>query len=73
MAFFALLAVVMVATVSTNVAANTVSPSYDFSNIAPRVVTFRIGGVITGVIAILMQPWRLLSNPHVYIFTWLGF
>lgn len=69
---FALL-VVTVATVSTNVAANTVSPSYDFSNVAPRVVSFRTGGVITGVIAILMQPWRLLSNPHVYIFTWLGF
>lgn len=67
------LIVVMVATVSTNVAANTVSPSYDFSNIAPRLVSFRVGGVITGVIAILMQPWRLLSNPHVYIFTWLGF
>ncbi len=67
------LIVVMVATVSTNVAANTVSPSYDFSNIAPRIVSFRVGGVITGVIAIIMQPWRLLSNPHVYIFTWLGF
>jgi nucleobase:cation symporter-1, NCS1 family len=67
------LVVVMVATVSTNVAANTVSPSYDFSNVAPRLVSFRLGGVITGVIAIIMQPWRLLSNPHVYIFTWLGF
>jgi NCS1 family nucleobase:cation symporter-1 len=67
------LVTVMVATVSTNVAANTVSPSYDFSNLAPRIVSFRTGGVVTGVIAILMQPWRLLSNPHVYIYTWLGF
>jgi NCS1 family nucleobase:cation symporter-1 len=64
---------VVVATLSVNVAANTVSPSYDFSNLAPRFVTFRTGGLITGVIGILIQPWRLLSNPHVYIFTWLGF
>ncbi|MGI8695107.1 MAG: NCS1 family nucleobase:cation symporter-1 [Mycobacteriales bacterium] len=69
---FALVTVV-VATVATNVAANTVSPSYDFSNLAPRFVSFRVGGLITGVLAIVMQPWRLLSNPHVYIFTWLGF
>jgi nucleobase:cation symporter-1, NCS1 family len=64
---------VVVATLSVNVAANTVSPSYDFSNLAPRFISFRTGGLITGVIGILIQPWRLLSNPHIYIFTWLGF
>jgi nucleobase:cation symporter-1, NCS1 family len=64
---------VVVATLSVNVAANTVSPSYDFSNLAPRLISFRTGGLITGVIGIAIQPWRLLSNPHVYIFTWLGF
>ena len=69
---FALFTVV-VATLAVNVAANTVSPSYDFSNLAPRFISFRTGGLITGVIGILIQPWRLLSNPHVYIFTWLGF
>jgi NCS1 family nucleobase:cation symporter-1 len=67
------LVTVLVATVSVNVAANVVSPSYDFSNAAPRWVSFRTGGIITGVVAVLMQPWRLLSNPHVYIFVWLGF
>ncbi len=69
---FALFTVV-VATLSVNVAANTVSPSYDFSNLAPRFVSFRTGGLITGVVGILIQPWRLLTNPHVYIYTWLGF
>jgi NCS1 family nucleobase:cation symporter-1 len=64
---------VLVATVSVNVAANVVSPSYDFSNAAPRWISFRLGGIITGVIAVLLQPWRLLANPHVYIFVWLGF
>ncbi len=69
---FALITVV-VATLATNVAANTVSPSYDFSNLAPRFVSFRTGGLITGVIGIAVQPWRLLTDPHIYIYTWLGF
>jgi NCS1 family nucleobase:cation symporter-1 len=56
-----------------NVAANTVSPSYDFSNLVPKLISFRTGGLITGVIGILIQPWRLLANPHIYIFVWLGF
>jgi NCS1 family nucleobase:cation symporter-1 len=62
-----------VATLSVNVAANVVSPSYDFSNAFPKLISFRTGGLITGVLGILIQPWRLLSDPHVYIFTWLGF
>jgi NCS1 family nucleobase:cation symporter-1 len=69
---FALFTVV-VATLSVNVAANTVAPSYDFSNLVPRLISFRTGGLITGVIGILIQPWRLLSNAHVYIYVWLGF
>jgi len=64
---------VLIATVSVNVAANVVSPSYDFSNTLPRWISFRTGGLITGVLAVALQPWRLLANPHVYIFTWLGF
>jgi len=62
-----------VATISVNIAANTVSPSYDFSNAIPKVISFRVGSLITGVLGVLIQPWRLLSDPHVYIFTWLGF
>jgi nucleobase:cation symporter-1, NCS1 family len=69
---FALFTIV-VATLSVNLAANTVAPSYDFSNVAPRFVSFRTGSLIAGVIGILIQPWRLLSNPHIYIFAWLGF
>ena len=62
-----------VATLSVNIAANVVSPSYDFSNLIPKLISFRTGGLITGVLGILIQPWRLYSDPHVYIFTWLGF
>jgi NCS1 family nucleobase:cation symporter-1 len=61
-----------VATLSVNVAANIVSPSYDFSNLSPRRISFRTGGLITGVIGILIMPWNLLSDPHLYIFTWLN-
>ncbi|MBO0807590.1 MAG: NCS1 family nucleobase:cation symporter-1 [Actinobacteria bacterium] len=69
---FALFTVV-VATLAVNVAANTVSPSYDFSNLAPRFISFRTGSIITGIIGIVIQPWRLLTSPGVYIYTWLGF
>jgi nucleobase:cation symporter-1, NCS1 family len=69
---FALFTLV-VATLSVNVAANVVSPSYDFSNAFPKLISFRTGGIITGVLGILIQPWRLLANPELYIFTWLEF
>src|SRR2546421_1724242 len=62
-----------VATISVNVAANTVAPSYDFSNAIPKVISFRVGSLITGILGVLIQPWRLLADPHVYIFTWLSF
>jgi nucleobase:cation symporter-1, NCS1 family len=67
------LIMVILATMSVNVAANVVSPSYDFSNASPRFVSFRTGGLITGVLGILIQPWRLVTDPHVYIYDWLGF
>jgi NCS1 family nucleobase:cation symporter-1 len=60
------------ATLSTNVAANVVSPSYDFSNAWPKRISFRTGGLITGVIGIVIMPWYLFSDPSIYIFTWLG-
>jgi NCS1 family nucleobase:cation symporter-1 len=64
---------VALATLTTNVAANLVSPSYDFSNAWPKVISFRTGGIITSIVGVLIQPWYLISNPEIYIFTWLGF
>jgi NCS1 family nucleobase:cation symporter-1 len=60
-----------VATLATNIAANVVSPANDFAHLWPKMITFRIGGLITGIIGIAMQPWRLLADPSGYIFTWL--
>ncbi|GAA4425959.1 NCS1 family nucleobase:cation symporter-1 [Actinokineospora soli] len=62
---------VLVATLSVNVAANVVSPSYDFSNVAPRVISRRGGALITGVLGIVIMPWYLYESPEIYIFTWL--
>ncbi|WP_083450271.1 NCS1 family nucleobase:cation symporter-1 [Luteipulveratus mongoliensis] len=66
------LATVMIATLSVNIAANLVSPSYDFANAAPKYVNFRKGALITCVLSVLIFPWKLVSDPNIYIFTWLG-
>ncbi|MDQ3859343.1 MAG: NCS1 family nucleobase:cation symporter-1 [Actinomycetota bacterium] len=63
--------VIVAAQVSTNMAANVVAPSNDFSNLWPRVISFRTGGVITAVIGILMFPWKIYEDLAAYIFTWL--
>lgn len=61
----------VVATLAVNIAANVVSPANDFANAFPRLIGFKTGGLITGILGIVMQPWRLLADPSGYIFTWL--
>jgi NCS1 family nucleobase:cation symporter-1 len=60
-----------VATLSVNIAANVVSPANDFANLAPRRISFRTGGLITGLIGIAMCPWKLLASAGNYVFSWL--
>ncbi|HVU64029.1 MAG TPA: NCS1 family nucleobase:cation symporter-1, partial [Phycisphaerales bacterium] len=60
-----------VATLSTNIAANVVSPANDIANLSPRRISFRMGGMITAAIGIVMMPWLLINNLSAYIFTWL--
>ena len=62
---------VCIATLATNLAANVVSPANDISNVAPDKISFRTGGLVTGLIGILMMPWKLVADPSGYIFTWL--
>src|SRR5438876_5306805 len=62
---------VVVATLAVNIAANVVSPANDFANAFPKWISFRTGGLITGIVGILMRPWRLLADPSGYIFAWL--
>jgi len=61
----------LLATLNVNVAANVVSPANDFSNLYPRRISFKMGGVITCFVGILMQPWRLMANYGSYIVGWL--
>ena len=60
-----------IATLSTNIAANVVAPANGFSNLAPSKISFKMGGLLTGLIGIVIMPWRLLSDMGGYIFTWL--
>jgi NCS1 family nucleobase:cation symporter-1 len=62
---------VVVATLAVNIAANVVSPANDFANAFPKLISFRTGGLITGIVGIVMMPWRLLADPSGYIFGWL--
>lgn len=66
-----LLLFLIIATITTNIAANVVSPSNDFSNLAPGRISFKMGGYITVVIGILMFPWKLMESANAYIFVWL--
>lgn len=68
--FFAMIAVV-IATISTNAAANVVGPANSFANMWPSKIDFKRGGYITGIIGIIMMPWKLVADPSGYIFTWL--
>ncbi|MBD0298453.1 MAG: NCS1 family nucleobase:cation symporter-1 [Flavisolibacter sp.] len=62
---------VAISTLATNIAANIVSPANDFSNLLPKKINFRTGGYITGIVGILIMPWKLVADPSGYIFTWL--
>ncbi len=60
-----------IVTLSTNVAANVVSPANGFSNLSPQSISFRAGGYITAIIGLVMMPWKLIESSEGYIFTWL--
>ncbi|MDQ2926437.1 MAG: NCS1 family nucleobase:cation symporter-1 [Acidobacteriota bacterium] len=66
LAFLGLIAL-LVATLNVNIGANVVGPSNDFSNLAPRYVSFRTGGLITGVLGLCIMPWKLMASSHNYL------
>jgi nucleobase:cation symporter-1, NCS1 family len=63
--------IVLLAQLTTNMAANVVSPSNDFSNLNPKRISYVMGGLITAVLGILIMPWKLYADAAAYIFTWL--
>lgn len=58
-------------TMCCNLAANLVGPAYDFASLAPKQISYRLGGLITAGIALLAMPWKILESTNGYIFTWL--
>ena len=66
------LVAILLATLNVNIGANVVSPANDFSNLWPRKISFRTGGVITCLMGIVLMPWKLLSSYSTFIFGWLG-
>ncbi|MET3136299.1 NCS1 family nucleobase:cation symporter-1 [Undibacterium sp. GrIS 1.2] len=65
------LLILLIDTVSVNLAANLVGPAYDFSALNPKLISYKTGGYITAFIAIAMMPWKILESTQGYIFTWL--
>jgi NCS1 family nucleobase:cation symporter-1 len=63
---------ILLATLNVNIGANVVSPANDFSNLWPRKISFKLGGIITCFFGIAMMPWKLLANHRTFIFGWLG-
>src|SRR5437016_3041046 len=66
------LTAILLATLNVNIGANVVSPANDFSNLWPRRISFKTGGVITCFMGIAIMPWKLLANYKTFIFGWLG-
>jgi NCS1 family nucleobase:cation symporter-1 len=65
-------AVVILSSITINVGANVMAPARAFENLAPRAITFGIGAILTGILALVMQPWYVLSTFSAYVFNWLG-
>ena len=63
---------ILLATLNVNIGANVVSPANDFSNLWPRRISFKMGGIITCFLGVAMMPWKLLANHRTFIFGWLG-
>src|SRR5215472_882422 len=63
---------ILLATLNVNIGANVVSPANDFSNLWPRKISFKLGGMITCFMGVAMMPWKLLANHRTFIFGWLG-
>jgi len=63
---------ILLATLNVNIGANVVSPANDFSNLWPRGINFRTGGIMTCFMGVALMPWKLMSNYRTFILGWLG-
>lgn len=63
---------ILLAVLNLNIGANVVSPANDFSNLWPRMISFRTGGIITCVIGLFMMPWKLMETYETFLVGWVG-
>jgi nucleobase:cation symporter-1, NCS1 family len=63
---------ILVATLSTNIAANVVAPANSFANLNPRRISFRLGGLAAGLLGILILPWQLLDMYQTWLISYSG-
>src|SRR5436305_3369815 len=63
---------ILLSTLNVNIGANVVSPANDFSNLWPKRISFKVGGMMTCFMGVAMMPWKLLANHRTFIFGWLG-
>ena len=54
----------IVATMGINIVANFVSPAYDIANLYPEKIDFRLGGLITSILSVLVCPWMFVASPQ---------
>ena len=66
------LIILLVDTISVNLAANLVGPAYDFAAMSPRKISYKVGACMTAIIGVVMMPWKILESTHGLIFVWLG-
>lgn len=62
---------VSLATLTTNIAANVVAPANALVNFSPSWFTFKRGTLLTAILGIICQPWRLVQSTESFIYTWL--
>jgi NCS1 family nucleobase:cation symporter-1 len=59
----------VIATVGINIVANFISPAFDFSNVAPQRISWRMGGMIAAVGSVLLTPWNWYNDPDAIFWT----
>jgi len=64
--------VLLIATLTTNIAANIVAPAASIANISPRRITLRLGGVLAAMVGIVLLPWRLLDAYQTWLLSYSG-
>jgi NCS1 family nucleobase:cation symporter-1 len=59
----------VIATVGINIVANFISPAFDFSNVNPKRISWRMGGMIAAVGSVVLTPWNWYNSDEGILYT----